>query len=193
MSCGFNLISNLNLCENTNLESLNCENNQLNCLNLRNGNNQNVNYIKSLYNPSLSCIEVDDSTYSAINWSDTSWAFFDSNIYFSKFCNNNCSSCFVEIENNHSTILVASTSIGTFQWLDCNNNYSPIDGATGQYYTALNNGNYCVELTNGVCVDTSACYSINNVGISTIEPNKIKIYPNPVSYTHLTLPTILLV
>ena len=179
LRCGYNLISNLNLSENRNLTSLNCENNQLNCLNLRNGNNINVDYINGLYNPNLSCIEVDDSSYSMINWTDTSWTFFDSNIYFSKFCNNSCSSCFVEIENNHSTILIASTTVGTFQWLDCNNNYAPINGATNQYYTAISNGDYAVERTNGVCVDTSECYSINNVGIIFNGSDKVKIYPNP--------------
>ena len=179
LSCGYNLISEINLSENTDLKSLNCENNQLTCLNLRNGNNQNVDFIKSINNPSLSCIEVDDSSYSTINWIDTTWTFFDSTIYFSKFCNNSCSSCFVEIENNHSTILIANSSVGAFQWLDCDNNYAPISGATSQYYTAISNGNFALQLTQGVCVDTSACFQINNVGIISNEPNNIVVYPNP--------------
>ena len=70
---------------------------------------------------------------------------------------------------------------------DCNNNYAPINGATSQYYTAISNGDYAVERTNGVCVDTSECYSINNVGIIFNGSDKVKIYPTQIKKTSLFL------
>ncbi len=34
-----------------------------------------------------------------------------------------------------------------------------------QFYTATNNGNYAVQITDGVCVDTSACYAATTVAV----------------------------
>ena len=34
-------------------------------------------------------------------------------------------------------------------------------------------------INEGGCIDTSECYTINNVGIASIHKNQIEIYPNP--------------
>ena len=47
-----------------------------------------------------------------------------------------------------------------YQWLDCNNNFEPISGATAQNYTAIDNGNYAVVVNENGCIDTSACTAI---------------------------------
>lgn len=58
-----------------------------------------------------------------------------------------------------------------------------INGATGATYTASENGNYTVVVTNtGGCTDTSAVYTVSNVvGVHELSrlSNAISIYPNP--------------
>jgi hypothetical protein len=49
---------------------LDCSNNQLTTLNMKNGNNRYVNIytFNASSNPKLTCIQVDDVTYSKKNW-----------------------------------------------------------------------------------------------------------------------------
>ena len=70
----------------TALTFLHCTVNQLTCLNVKNGNNLNFIYFTSGNNPNLTCIEVDDATYSTTNWTD-----IDAQASFSTNCNNPCS------------------------------------------------------------------------------------------------------
>ncbi len=70
----------------------------------------------------------------------------------------------------------------TYQWLNCGTGYSVVGGATNQSFTATANGSYAVELDNGNgCVDTSACFSITQVGIEENSNTDIQVYPNPIS------------
>ncbi len=75
--------------------------------------------------------------------------------------------------------LTASDSGSTYQWLDCDNSMSVIAGETNQVFAPTTDGNYAVELTNGNCIDTSACYTISIIGIEEIGNRVIGIYPNP--------------
>ena len=180
LNCDYNLLTNLDLSQNTYLANLKCENNQLNCLNIKNGNNQNIDLIMSIDNPNLSCIEVDDSLFSSNNWTNPNFTYFDPNINFSNFCNNACSSCSIDLTiNDSSATLTSLASSVTFQWLDCDNNYSIIGGASNNFFTPLSNGNYAVELTQGNCIDTSACYSVFNVGIYNNDFDELLTHPNP--------------
>ena len=74
LSCGYNQLSVLDLSSNYLLETLQCQNNQLANLDVRNGNNMSmtswINFIV-INNPNLNCINVDDSIWSADNWSGT--------------------------------------------------------------------------------------------------------------------------
>jgi len=81
------------------------------------------------------------------------------------------------VTNNYPT-LTANATGSTYQWLDCNNNYAVISGATSQNYTIPSNGNYAVEITNNNCVDTSSCVIMSDVSIDE-NINTLKIYPNP--------------
>jgi len=68
----------------------------------------------------------------------------------------------------------------TFQWLDCNNNFTPIFGETNSLLTPIIDGNYAVIVSNSGCSDTSSCLNYTTVGISTLENNfTVNIYPNP--------------
>lgn len=76
--------------------------------------------------------------------------------------------------------LKALQDSAAYQWLDCNNSYLPISGATAQIYTATANGDYAVEVTKNGCVDTSVCYTVTGVGINNINfSQSVSMYPNP--------------
>lgn len=84
-------------------------------------------------------------------------------------------------------VLTASQAGVAYQWLDCNNGYAPVSGAFGQLYTATSNGSYAVRLFSGSCADTSACITVNSVGIDEPETGIIaSLYPNP-AHDQLTL------
>ena len=76
-------------------------------------------------------------------------------------------------------LIEANSATGTYQWIDCDNGNTPIVGATNQTYTATANGNYAVIVTNGNCSDTSACVTINTIGIGEFEQHSFSLYPNP--------------
>jgi uncharacterized membrane protein len=83
--------------------------------------------------------------------------------------------------------LSANNTTANYQWLDCNTNFSPLQGENSQSFTATVNGYYAVLLTQNGCADTSECISITGVGLSeNTLINSLNIYPNPVS-THVTL------
>jgi uncharacterized repeat protein (TIGR01451 family) len=74
----------------------------------------------------------------------------------------------------------ANNASATYQWLDCENNYTVIPGATDQTFAATADGNYAVQLIENNCVDTSACVAITTVGIiDNSFTDKFIIYPNP--------------
>lgn len=87
----------------------------------------------------------------------------------------------VSLSLNGNT-LVANNSNATYQWLDCNANFSPIAGATSQSFNPSQNGSYAVVLTEGRCTDTSACVIINTLSAgSALDFNEVQIAPNPSS------------
>lgn len=77
------------------------------------------------------------------------------------------------------TALNAVAANATFQWLDCDNNFATVSGATSNLFQPTSNGNYAVEVTQGGCVDTSICYAITGIGIDEINTGSGKIFPNP--------------
>ena len=76
-------------------------------------------------------------------------------------------------------VLTVSQSGATYQWIDCDNNDTPIAGATSQSFTPTQNGNYAVTITANGCTETSDCMPVNSVGIETVEQNDWSVYPNP--------------
>ena len=75
-----------------------------------------------------------------------------------------------------------------YQWLLCSNGFSPIAGANNFSYTpTLNLGSYAVEITKDGCIDTSACFTINQTGLETINSDHFTLAPNPTnSFATLT-------
>ncbi len=76
--------------------------------------------------------------------------------------------------------LTANAEGAVYQWVDCNNGYIPVDGATGQNFVPSTVGDYAVVVTVNACTDTSSCYSLSPSAV----PEKISafsadLYPNP--------------
>ena len=67
----------------------------------------------------------------------------------------------------------------SYQWLDCNNSYAVIASETNQSFTSAVNGSFAVEVTDGGCVDTSACYLLDDTGFDMEENSVVTLYPNP--------------
>ena len=82
--CDNNQLTDLDVRSNTALTILWCNSNQLTSLNAKNGNNTNFISFKANSNPNLSCIEVDDVSYSTANWTN-----IDTSSSFSTDCNIN--------------------------------------------------------------------------------------------------------
>jgi predicted outer membrane repeat protein len=75
--------------------------------------------------------------------------------------------------------LAADVAGASYQWLDCGDSFSPINGETSQLFTAVNNGSYALEIAKNGCTDTSTCILIDNIGLSQEQLTSIKLYPNP--------------
>ena len=70
------------------------------------------------------------------------------------------------IENDSGIVqtgytLTSSDSLASYQWLSCDNAYSPVSGATDQSFRTTQNGSYAVALDRGGCRDTSDCIQIS--------------------------------
>jgi hypothetical protein len=71
-----------------------------------------------------------------------------------------------------------------YQWLDCNNNYAPVAGATSRVFSPTVPGNYAVIVTQGACTDTSGCHAVVTVGIESPDAiTGVKVQPTITSST----------
>ncbi|MFN9326145.1 MAG: hypothetical protein ACK6A5_12260, partial [Flavobacteriales bacterium] len=67
------------------------------------------------------------------------------------------------VQNNFT--LIAQASPASWQWVNCDNGFAPVQGATQQFYTATATGNYAVIVQQSGCADTSICLAVTTVGI----------------------------
>lgn len=80
----------------------------------------------------------------------------------------------------NGTAMQANASNVSYQWIDCLNGFASINGANGQSFIPTHNGQYAVVLNNVGCIDTSGCFSINNVGLENPALFKsLSVSPNP--------------
>jgi len=85
----------------------------------------------------------------------------------------------VGISQNRDTLQALNTN-ATYQWLNCNNGFSPIAGATNATFIAPANGQYAVRVTENGCSDTSTCVQVSTVGIKQLgQKHDFKLFPNP--------------
>ena len=80
----------------------------------------------------------------------------------------------------NNVTLQANLNNANYQWIACATDL-PVAGATNQQFTPTTNGTYCVEVSQGVCTDTSVCFFINSVGLEEITAfnEALSVYPNP--------------
>lgn len=80
----------------------------------------------------------------------------------------------------NGTLASINSNSGNYKWLDCNFNYNVIPNATSSTYNGEPGGSYAVEITENGCVDTTACITIANIGLTeSMFKDLFKIYPNP--------------
>lgn len=146
----------------------------------------NVNYIitpakrRSILLEFNQCFHIEtDSIQSCepYEWIDENeYAYSTSNIYYPLSDNSNCDTVLqLKLEIGAGSYLLNQTDDdltiladqGTFQWLNCANDYSIINQANQNIFSPLENGSYAVEITNNGCVDTTSCIEINNLSIPT--------------------------
>jgi len=87
----------------------------------------------------------------------------------------------VNVTVNGTTVTANYTGNGneTYEWLDCINGNTPINGATAASYNAPTNGLYAVRVTENGCSITSSCAILNTAGISENDSDEFQIFPNP--------------
>jgi hypothetical protein len=84
--------------------------------------------------------------------------------------------------NQNQDVLMAGAQNATFQWLDCDKNYSPITGETSASFYFDPVSRAAVQVTSNGCVDTSACFFYEiSTGIISQSPNSnnVRVFPNP--------------
>lgn len=107
-NCAFNQFTSLDFSNNPALTTLSCSYNQLTYLNIANGNNASISYLETDPNTNLTCIQVDDVSYSTTNWTSGNYIVGAGTSY-----STNCP-CTVNIPDaNFKAYLVGNTSINT--------------------------------------------------------------------------------
>ncbi|MEO8147430.1 MAG: LamG-like jellyroll fold domain-containing protein [Bacteroidia bacterium] len=79
-----------------------------------------------------------------------------------------------------TTVLHSNTNGATYTWVNCNNGYAAISGATAQNYVVTTGGSYAVIVQLNGCIDTSSCHTVTFAGINENEfSTAVHVYPNP--------------
>ena len=151
-----NQLTSLDVTNNNALIYLYCENNQLTILDVRNGNNINLTSFYSTTNPNLTCIFVDDASYSNANWTDIDPA--------STFVNNEAE-CALSIGDNAFELDVTIYPNPTDNYLFIEGNKNPISISIYNLLGAevisksntdkinvseLSNGVYVIRISDGI-------------------------------------------
>jgi spore coat protein U-like protein len=170
--CFFNSFSNLDLTQ-TAVTTLRCHDNSLlTSLNFANGLNSNMAdpSFQAHNNPNLTCIQVDNATYSTTNWT----TYVDAGTSFST----NCSACLVNIPDaNFKAYLVGNTAINTNAdtEIQCSeaNAFTGMINCTGLGIADLTGLEFFINLTDFRCVN-SGLTSLNvsqNTALTTLVCN----------------------
>ncbi len=194
-NCSGNSITHLDLSKNTLLTKIVCENNQLSRLDVKNGNNNTVanSDFKAGGNPNLSCINVDDSDWSATNWEN-----IEATTTFDEYCHqtyvpDDNFEAFLEANAMGNGIAnddyVSTEAISTLTTLTATNkNIVDLTGIEDfsalQTLEVFNNKLETLDVSANTHLETLRCYS-NNITSLTIgnNPNlkELRCYENNLS------------
>jgi len=155
--CTSNQLTSLDVSTNTALTSLYCDSNQLTSLDVRNGNSTNFTDFDSTNNPNLTCIFVDDASYSTANWTDVNAT--------TTFVNDEAECAGLSIEDNTFGLGVSVYPNPTDNYLFIEGNKNPISisiyNLLGKEVLSINNtkninvqalpsGVYVIRISDGV-------------------------------------------
>ncbi len=76
-------------------------------------------------------------------------------------------------------IFTSKQAAASYQWLDCSNNMSPVEGATKQTFITPGTGSYAVFVSKGICNENSYCYEVEATGLESKVTESVTLYPNP--------------
>jgi len=131
-------LTNLDLSTNLNITNIECSGNtSLTAFNVKNGNNTSITGFNATGNTNLTCIEVDDATYSTANWT---------NVDVTAIYNENCSGLSVPEFNLNNNITVFPNPTAGMLFLSNNFNVVLTD-LTGKEVKQIQNTN-SVDLSN---------------------------------------------
>ena len=74
-------------------------------------------------------------------------------------------------------VMIAVQDSADYQWIDCSNG-QPVPGETGQSFTPVDDGNYAVQVDNGVCQGTSECATFLGLNEATAGVG-LRVWPVP--------------
>ncbi|MBF2709570.1 Ig-like domain-containing protein [Flavobacterium soyangense] len=134
LNCSDNKITILDVSTNTNLSTIACSSNNLTFLNLKNGNNTKIlsPYFKN--NPNLSCIQVDNKSYSDANWSTAK----DTTANYSENCSKTASILPPVITATGNQIYCPGTSLNIVETISITND--PAEPDTNAIYIQVSSG-----------------------------------------------------
>ncbi len=175
--CDHNQLTSLNLDNCTqNLVTLVCSDNFLTELSIKNGNNINIlnSGFYAINNPNLTCIEVDDSIWSATNWTNIdpassfstncsggSAVFISQAIITNVLCNGDC--------NGDISITVSGGTPGyTYSWIGPSGYTN-----TNEDISGLCAGTYDLTVTDGISTTSTASFNITEPAPITIITDSI--------------------
>jgi hypothetical protein len=106
--CSYNQLTDIDISSNPNIDTFLCNSNfQLISLDIKNSNNIYMTYVIMSQNPNLSCINVDDTT-----WSNFNWTVSNGNIDPQHYFSNNCSPNSIEEHSINKQLLKVTDLLG---------------------------------------------------------------------------------
>ncbi len=176
LHCSSNPLGTLDVSNNIALIELYCDDNQLSILNVKNGNNSNFTYFQAHNNPNLYCIEVDNASWSTVNWTE-----IDSQSSYSSDCSN-----WIGLFTGNDPNILCNDSI----LLNPNVIYS---GTTPLFYTwSPSNGLSDTTIINPIANPTNTTtYTItvsNGIGNAI---DSITVFVDPLAFNPITDVTII--
>ena len=156
---------------------------------------QTVNCVTEILDLTITPSSIDTTNVTACD--SYSWngdAYTSSGVYQGNTTNCTTEYLNLTIESIDVSISVSGITLSantiiqgtTYQWVDCDANNTPIQGAVNQFFTASNNGNYAVIITQGNCEEMSACENISDVGMNELTEQYFTVFPNP-SFNKITI------
>lgn len=77
--------------------------------------------------------------------------------------------------------LILNEQIGSYQWLDCGDNFKHLVNDNKPYFIPKVNGLFGAEISKQNCIDTSNCFEIKGLRVVDLHSENLILYPNPFS------------